>query len=681
MPTELTPRARRTPSERHHPCATVIDPYQWLEDRDSPEVIAHLEAENRYTQAQMAGTEALQQQLYEQTLERIQETDLTVPWRWQDYDYFSRTLEGQDYPQHWRRHCTTGLEQLLLDENRLAADHDFFELADFEVSPDQRLLAIATDTRGDESYEISVFDIESGQCLESSLTQCSGNLVWSMDSQGIFYSTLNQKHRPWRLLSHRLGQSQTLDTLIFEETDERFFLHAYRTKSDKYLIIEAHSKTTSEVWCGRVDTPDPGPLHSFCPRRENHEYDVEHHRDRFLIRSNRDGDNFALYQSPPNGPSEADWQLLVPHDEETTLEGIEPLAGFIVISERCQGQPRLRVLAEESAPFWLEFPDACRSLDCVDNVEAESSRLRVRYESLITPPSLWDIDLVTGERYLLKSVPVLGNYQPERLLSKRIECTARDGTRIPISLVGQKESFQSPAPLLLYAYGAYGEPLDPWFSHARLNLLERGFLFAIAHVRGGGCLGERWYHQGRRQQKMHSFEDFIDCSHYLIEQGLTDPQHLVISGGSAGGLLVGSVLNMAPGLFKAAIADVPFVDILNTMCDPELPLTQTEYDEWGDPNDPASYRYIASYDPISQVKPQPYPDLLVTTALEDTRVAYWEAAKWVATLRDRALPPHSIQLKTSMNAGHGGVSGRYQAYRESAFEQAFILKSLLLSNS
>ncbi|WP_426416948.1 S9 family peptidase [Aestuariirhabdus sp. LZHN29] len=675
------PLTRRHPHRRQHPHGAPVDHYQWLEDRDSAEVIAHLEAENRYTQTQMSDTEAMQQQLYEELLSRIQESDLTVPWAWQDYEYFSRTTEGEEYAQHWRRHLKSGEEQLLLDENILASEHEFFELVDFEVSPDQRLLAYAIDTQGDESYDIRVAEIDSGKTLEQHLGQASGNLVWSMDSKGFYYTRLDERQRPWQLLSHLLGQPQSSDRLVYTEQDERFFLHAYRTKSDRYLIIESCSKTTSEVWYGAISSTDPGPIQCFSPRRPDHEYSVDHHRNHFLIKSNREGVNFSLYEAIEDDFDESAWVALLQHDPDITIEGIEPLADYLVVSERFQGQPRLRVLHRQSkATQWLGFADECRSLDCIDNIDAESSCLRVRYESLTRPASLWDIDLVSGQRTLLKETPVLGSYDPDDYLSQRIICTTRDGTQVPISVVGRKNSFLKPAPLLLYAYGAYGDPLDPWFSHARLNLLDRGFLFAIAHVRGGGCLGEGWYHQGRRLAKKRSFEDFIDCAQHLIKQGITTNGQLAISGGSAGGLLIGAVLNMAPGLCQAAVVDVPFVDILATMCDPNLPLTQTEYDEWGDPNNQNAYAYIASYDPITQVCHQPYPNLLVTTSLEDTRVPYWEAAKWVATLRHNAHSPNQILLKTNMNAGHGGVSGRYQAYREIVFEQAYLIKKLVLSN-
>ncbi|MCL6416898.1 S9 family peptidase [Aestuariirhabdus sp. Z084] len=655
-------------------------PYQWLQDKDNPRVIQHLEAENNYCQQAMQDTEQLQAQLYHEMLSRIQETDLSVPYRWQDYEYYTKSIKGADYPQHWRRHIEQGTEQLLLDENLLAEQHEFFELAGFEVSPSQQLLAYAIDTSGDEVFNIHVVEIESATPIGPALENCSGNIVWSMDSEGFHYCTLDNKQRPWQLFSHRLKDHQSNNQLIFTEYDERFFLHAYRSKSDRHLIIESGSKTSSESWIGNIDTLDPDQLICVCPRRNEHEYSVDHHRDLFLIRSNREGINFSLYGAEKKELNESHWRLLVPHSADRMLEGVEPLGNYLVISERYQGQPKLHALSlVNHESFEIDFADDCRSLDCIDNIDPESQALRVRYESFTQPPSLWDINLASGQRTLLKQTPVLGEYNPEDYSSQRLLFRGRDGTQIPISLVGKNESFSAPAPLYLYAYGAYGDPLDPWFSHARLNLLERGFVFAIAHVRGGGCLGEDWYHQGRRLEKKHSFEDFIDCAQHLIAQGITQPRQLVISGGSAGGLLVGAVLNMVPQLFQCAIADVPFVDILATMNDPDLPLTLTEYDEWGDPNDAQTYNYIASYDPILNVTNQDYPHLLVTAGMEDSRVPYWEAAKWVATLRDRKTDNNLVLLRTQMGAGHGGVSGRYEAYREIAFEQAYILKSLKIS--
>ncbi len=661
------------------------DPYHWLQDKDDPEVIAYLKDENNYCQQVMEPTLDVQEQLYQELLGRIRETDLSVPYQWQDYEYFTRTIQGQDYEQHWRRNLDTGQEQLLLDENSLAANHDFFELGCLEVSPDQNLLAYCVDTTGDERYQVKVLDPNTEQLLKDSLNDCSGNLIWSMDSKGFHYGVLNDQQRPFQLRTHQLGTSQEADSVLFEELDERYFIHGYRSKSDAYLIVESGSKTSTEVWYGAIATLACGSLHCFSPRRDNHEYYVDHNGQDFIIRSNASGINFALHSTEHNQTNEARWNTLLPHSDNTTVEDIEILADFLVVAERIDGLARLRVLSQEPAAVgavvraedkYLEFPEACCSLDCVDNVAISSNVLRVRYESLVSPASIWDIDLVSGRHFKLKEIEVVGGYDPERFKTFRTECPSFDNIKVPVTLVGLKSSFSQPAPTLLYGYGAYGESLDPWFSHARLNLLERGFIFAIAHVRGGGCLGEAWYHEGKLLQKKNSFEDFIACSRYLISQGFTSPSKLIISGGSAGGLLIGAVLNKAPELYLAAIADVPFVDVLNTMLDPDLPLTQTEYDEWGDPSQTEVYDYIASYSPIDNVKAQEYPHLLVTSGLEDTRVQFWEPTKWIAQLRHKKTDSNLLLLKTLMDSGHGGVSGRYDSMREIAFEQAFILKTL-----
>lgn len=663
----------------------ATDPYAWLQQRDEPQVLAYLEAENAYQQACLAHQAPLREQLFEEIKGRIQETDLSLPSPWGPYVYYTRTTAGDEYPRHYRcprpgddsNTVDEGQEQLLLDPNALAGG-GFLSLGAFNVSPDHRLLAYSLDTSGDEIYTLYVKDLATGDVTTLPFDGCDGSLTWANDSRTLFFAELDDTHRPWRLYRHTLGQDGA--QRVFEEPDGRFFLHCYRTSSERQLVLLLNSKTTSEAWVLDAATPQ-APFTCLAPRVESHEYFPDHGlldgQWRWFIRTNQDGINFALYHAPVDPvPSRAQWQLLVGHRDDIMLEGLSLNASALTLSLRDGGLPIIEVRPQGLAPYRVALPDAAYSLYVQDSLEFDSPRIRLRYEALNRPAQVRQLALATGAQEVLKQTPVLGPFDADAYVSERLWATAADGTQVPISLVRRRQDVGRTTPLYLYGYGAYGESLDPWFSHARLSLLERGVAFAIAHVRGGGELGEAWYRAGKQEHKCNTFSDFIACAEHLINEGVTSPATLAISGGSAGGLLIGAVLNLRPELFRCAIAEVPFVDVLNTMLDPELPLTVTEYDEWGNPEIPEVYERIKAYAPYENVKAQPYPAMLVVAGYNDSRVQYWEAAKWVARLRTRKTDDNLLLLKTEMGAGHGGMSGRYQGLKDVALEYGFVLGEL-----
>lgn len=668
--------------------ADGADPYAWLQDRDSLPVLDYLKAENRYQEAQLADQAELRETLFEEIKARIRETDLSLPSPWGPYLYYTRTTAGDEYARHYRcprpaddsQQVDESQEQLLLDPNELAGG-GYFSLGAFSISPDHQRLAYSLDTNGEETYTLFVKELSSGRVSELSFEDCDGSMTWANDSLTLFFGELDDTHRPHKLFRYRLDGTAAEE--VFHETDGRFFLHCYRSSSERQLILSLGSKTTSEVWVLDASQPQQ-PFTCLAPRVEAHEYDADHGKLdgqwTWLIRSNRDGINFALYQAADNGvglvPTEADWQNLVPHSDSVMLDGMSLNASALTLSLREGGLPIIEVRPEGLPAYRVQLPDAAYSLHVQNSLEFVSDKIRLRYEALNRPAQIRQLDLATGEQKVLKETPVLGPFDPEAYVSQRLWATAADGTQVPISLVVKRESLGKPTPLYLYGYGAYGESLDPWFSHARLSLLDRGVAFAIAHVRGGGELGEAWYRAGKQEHKQNTFSDFIACAEHLIANGFTSSSQLAISGGSAGGLLIGAVLNQRPELFQAAIAEVPFVDVLNTMLDPDLPLTVTEYDEWGNPEEPEVHERIKAYAPYENVRAQDYPATLVIAGYNDSRVQYWEAAKWVAKLRATKTDDHLLLLKTELGAGHGGMSGRYQGLRDVALEYAFIFKVL-----
>ncbi|POR63429.1 S9 family peptidase [Pseudomonas syringae] len=666
------------------------DPYAWLQNRDTDEVLDYLKAENAWQEQQLAEQTGLRESLFEEIKARILETDLSLPSPWGPYLYYTRTTQGDEYARHYRcprpaddsNTVDESAEELLLDPNEMA-DGGFFSLGAFSISPDHQRLAYSLDTSGDEIYELYVKELSTGQISSLPFKNCDGSMTWANDSQTLFFGELDETHRPGKLHRHTLGTASAEQ--VFDEPDGRFFLHCFRSSSERQLIILLNSKTTSEAWVLDADHPQQA-FTCLAPRSEGHEYYPDHGLLNgvwtWFIRSNQSGINFALYQAAQQDsdvPVREDWQTLVAHDDKVMLEGVSLNAKGISLSLREGGLPIIEVRPQALPTYRVQLPDAAYSLYVQDTLEFDSDKIRLRYQSLNRPAQVRQLTLASGEQVVLKETPVLGTFDADAYVSQRLWATASDGTQVPISLVVKRELAGQATPLYLYGYGAYGESLDPWFSHARLSLLDRGVAFAIAHVRGGGELGEAWYRNGKQEHKQNTFGDFIACAEHLVAQGLTSAGQLVSSGGSAGGLLIGAVLNQRPELFKAAIAEVPFVDVLNTMLDPDLPLTVTEYDEWGNPQEPEVYARIKAYAPYENVTAQAYPAMLVIAGYNDSRVQYWEAAKWVAKLRATKTDDNPLLLKTELGAGHGGMSGRYQGLRDVALEYAFIFKVLQIA--
>jgi oligopeptidase B len=673
------PNAPRRPTVLRHHGDERVDDWYWLRDREDPETLAYLEAENAWTQAATAHLEPLRERLYEEIKARIQETDLSVPARRGNYWYYSRTVEGLQYPIRCRREGSEdGPEQVLLDENALAEGHDFFDLGAFSPSPDHRLLAYSTDYDGDEVFTLRVRDLSTGGDLADEIPGTHYGATWALDNETLFYTVLNDAKRPWRLFRHRLGSPVGDDVLVFEEPDEAYYLGIHRTRSDRFLVLTLESKITSEAWVLAAHDPE-GEFRLVEARRPGVEYDVEHRGEHFLIVTNDGGaENFKLVEAPVDAPSRANWRDVVPHRPHVKLDGVDAFAGHVVLYERADAVARIVVMDPDTrAMDVIEQPEAVSTAHPGDNPEFETTTLRFGYTSLVTPPSVFDHDVVTRRRELRKQLPVLGGYDPEQYETTRLWATAPDGTAVPISLVHRRDvARDGSAPALLYGYGAYEISRDPAFSSMRLSLLDRGFVYAIAHVRGGGEMGRQWYEQGKLRCKRNTFTDFIACAEALVAEGCTSPDRLVIRGGSAGGLLMGAVVNERPELFRAVVAEVPFVDVLTTILDPSLPLTVIEWDEWGNPEQRDFYDYIKSYSPYDNVSAQAYPAMLVTAGLNDPRVSYWEPTKWVAKLRATKTDDNPLLLKTEMGAGHMGPSGRYDAWRDEAFVLSFVLDAV-----
>jgi len=684
------PVAAQRPKELERHGDRRIDPYYWLREKENPEVIEYLEAENRYTEAQTAHTEALQQQLYDEMLGRIQETDLSVPYRYGGYYYYSRTEEGLPYGILCRKQGSLEAEEeILLDENALAEGLEFFELGDYEVSPDHKLLAYSTDTQGNERYTLVFRNLETSDRFPESIPDISG-ACWANDNTTVFYLRLDETNRPYQLWRHGLGTLIHNDELVYEETDEAFYLDLSTTRSEAYILLSADSKITSEVRFIDADNPN-GDFRVIHPREKGVEYGIAHHPgleqdnegNRFYIVTNDAAINFKLMTAPVSNPGKANWTEIIPHREDVMLSGVDLFEDHLVVYEREQGLPTIRVQKLSTGEATqLSFPEPTYSVSSGFMPEFASKTLRFRYSSMVTPGSVFDYDMDSHERELKKEQPVLGGYDRSQYESQRLLANAPDGTKIPISLVYPKGTeLNGGNPLHLTGYGSYGYPYPVGFSTHRLSLLERGVVCAIAHIRGGGELGRKWYEDGKFLHKANTFTDFIACAEFLIAERWTQPNQLTISGGSAGGLLMGAVVNLRPELFKGAIAQVPFVDVVTTILDPDLPLSVIEWDEWGNPNEPEFYNYMKSYSPYDNVTAQDYPNLLITAGLNDPRVSYWEPAKWAARLRATKTDPNRLLLKTNMGAGHGGASGRYERLKEIAFEDAFLLDCLGLSGA
>jgi len=624
----------------------------------------------------MASTKPLQERLYHEILGRIQETDLSVPMKRDDYFYYTRTEEGKAYAIQCRKHGSLeASEEVLLDANVLAEGQKYFRLGNFAISPDHRLLAYSTDLEGDEAYTIQVKDLASGELLPDRIANTYYTLEWANDNRTFFYTVLDPAKRPYRAFRHELGSAQ--DTLVYEETDGRFTLGLGKTRSRRFLFIELASPLTSELRYLEAAEPK-GEFRVLLPRRQNVEYDAAHHGEYFYIRTNDQAKNFRLMRTEVAHPSSEQWHEIIPARAEVTIEGVDSFEDHIAVYERERGLEKICIRDGLGAlSHYIDFPEPVYTVSATGNAEYKTNILRFSYTSLVTPTSVFDYNVRTRERELKKQYEVRGGYDASQYQSERIFAKAPDGVEVPISLVYRKSFERNGArPLLLYGYGSYGHSIDPRFSSDRLSLLDRGFVFAIAHIRGGAEMGEEWHDHGKLLEKRNTFSDFIACAEHLIATRYTSSEHLAIMGGSAGGLLMGTVLNMRPELFHAAIAKVPFVDTLNTMLDPTLPLTIAEYEEWGNPEDKQYYDYIRSYSPYDNVAAREYPKMLVTAGLNDPRVSYWEPAKWVAKLRTLKTDSNALLLKTDMGSGHFGPSGRYEGIKETAFDYAFLLQAL-----
>jgi oligopeptidase B len=670
------PLAARTPHPTTVHGDTRADDYFWLREKTSPDVAAYLEAENAYADAVMAPTEPFQDALYREMLARIKETDLSVPYREGAYFYYSRTEEGKQYPILCRRRGDLEApEEVTLDLNELSTGHSFLSLGAYAVSDDGALLAYSVDTTGFRDYTLYIKDLRTGE-LRPERIEKTGAVAWANDGQTLFYAVEDHAKRPHRVYRHHLGPS-TPDVLVYEEKDELFRAWVGRTRSKGFLLMGSASHTTSEVHYLPADQPE-GEWRLIAPRRHEHEYDVDHHGDRLYIRTNDQGRNFRLVSAPIEHPEPEHWQEVVPHRPDVMLEGAEFFRDHYVLLERERGLQRLQVTDLRSGDVHrIEFPEPAYSAFPSYNPEFDTHVFRYSYQSLVTPSSVFDYDMDRRASTLLKEQPVLGGYDRTQYVSERLQATAPDGTRVPISIVYRKDlPRDGKAPLYLYGYGSYGYPLPVGFSSNRLSLLDRGMAVAIAHVRGGGELGKAWHDDGRMLKKMNTFTDFIAAAEHLIAERYTSADRLVIEGGSAGGLLVGAVVNMRPDLFSLVVSKVPFVDVLNSMLDDTLPLTVGEYEEWGNPNNKEEYDYMKAYCPYTNLAPRAYPTMLVKTSFHDSQVMYWEPAKYVARLRTLKTDAHPLLLKTNMAAGHGGASGRYDYLREVAFDYAFVLSQL-----
>lgn len=655
----------------------LVDEYFWLRDRKNPEVKAYLETENAYADAFMKPTEALQSKLYEEMLGRIKETDLSVPYRQGGHFYYSRTEKGKQYPIYCRRKGSLeASEQVLLDVNELARGERFMAVADLEVSDDGNLLAYTSDNVGFREYRLHVKDLSTGKGFPETVEKVS-SVAWAADNKTLFYTVDDRAKRPYRLYRHALGSDPKNDTLVYEEKDEMFRVDIHRSRSRKVLFLVSGSHTADEWRFLPADKP-AGAFSLISPREKEHEYAVDHRGDLFYIRTNKGCRNFRVVTAPVASPGPDGWKELLPCRPAVMVSGLDLFANHAVVIEREDGLPRIRVIElATNGEHRVDFPEPVYAVGPQNNAEFETRLLRFGYQSFTTPPSVYDYNMATKERKLLKRTEVLGGYDPDRYQSERRYATAADGARVPMSLVYKKGFVpDGKAPLWLNGYGSYGSPSFATFNSNRFSLLDRGFVFAIAHIRGGGEMGKPWHDQGKMMSKKNTFTDFIAVAEQLIADRYTSKDRLVIEGGSAGGLLMGAVTNMRPDLFKIVVSRVPFVDVINTMLDETLPLTVGEFEEWGNPRKKEEYDYIKSYSPYDNLAAKPYPTILVKTSFDDSQVMYWEPAKYVAKLRTLKTDGNPLLFKINMAGGHGGSSGRYDRLKELAFDYAFVFTQL-----
>ncbi|OEK08696.1 oligopeptidase B [Flavivirga aquatica] len=655
-----------------------IDNYYWLNDRENPDVIDYLNAENDYTKGVMQHTEAFQKNLFEEMKGRIKEEDNTVPYKLNGYWYITRYEKGSDYPVYVRKkESLEAPEEVMFDCNEMAKEHSYFNLGGIAISPDNTLAVFSTDTVGRRQYTIQVKNLITGEIYSDKILNTTGSATWANDNKTMFYSMKDEVTlRSHKIFKHKLHSDTIKDIEVFHEADETFNAFVYKTKSKKYIVIGSSSTLSSEYRFISADAPD-NDFKIFQEREKDLEYSIAHYKDAFYIITNLDGaTNFKLLKTNENNTGKKYWETVLPHRKEVLLEDIEIFKDYLVVNERENGLNKLRVMSwNGEEDYYLPFNSETYTAYIGNNPDFDSQVMRYGYNSLTSPSSVIDYNFKTKQKEIKKEQEVLGgNFSKENYESKRVWATVRDGVKVPISLVYKKGiKLDGTNPLLQYAYGSYGSTTDPSFSSIRLSLLDRGFIYAIAHIRGGEYLGRNWYENGKLLTKLNTFHDFIDCSKYLIAQNYTSNKHLYAYGGSAGGLLMGAVINMNPELYHGVLAAVPFVDVVTTMLDDTIPLTTGEYDEWGNPNDPEYYNYMKSYSPYDNVEAKEYPNMLVTTGLHDSQVQYWEPAKWVAKLRELKTDSNKLLLHTDMDSGHGGASGRFESLKEVALEYAFLL--------
>jgi oligopeptidase B len=672
------PVAKKIPRTSTVHGTTLSDDYFWMRDKKNPEVISYLEAENAYTAAMTKQTAELQEHLYKEMLARIKETDTNVPYALGGYLYYTRTEQGKQYPVYARRKGQmTAPEQVLLDLNEMAKGNSFMAVGEFDVTADTNLLAYSTDSNGYREYTLYVKDLRTGESTK--IADRVSSAAWAADDKTLFYVVDHPVNKnPYQLYRHTLGRAGA-DELVYEEKDEMFGIGVERSRSRGYIFLTSASHTTSEVRFLPADKPAE-PLRLMLPREAGHEYYVDHHGDRFYIRTNEKGArNFKLVSAPTATPTRENWKEVIPHRAGVMLSGVDFFKDFYVVTERGNATPRLRLFDyKTNRAVDIGVPEPVYSISLGANHEYDTSKIRYNYQSFITPSSVYDYDVKTTKSELLKQQPVLGGYDPTLYRSERVYAVAPDGTKVPVSLVYKKDlKLDGRRPLLLNAYGSYGIPSNVTFSSARLSLLDRGVVYATAHIRGGGDLGKEWHDAGKMMTKKNTFTDFIAAAEYLVKEGYTSKDRLVITGGSAGGLLMGAVTNMRPDLFKAVVAYVPFVDVINTELDDTLPLTAGEWEEWGNPvKSKENFLYMLSYSPYDNVAAKDYPAMLVKTSLNDSQVLFHEPTKYVAKLRAMKTDKNPLLFKINMGAGHGGASGRYDALHEAAFDYAFMLTQM-----
>jgi len=655
---------------------TRIDPYYWLNDRENQEVINYLEEENAYTSTLMKHTEEFQAELYDEIVGRIKQTDMSVPYKRNGYYYYSRYEEGMEYPIYCRKKGSLDAdEDIMLNVNEMAEGYSYFQVGGISVSHDNKIIAYGVDTVSRRKYTVHFKNLETGEIFADAIQNTTGYAPWAADNKTVFYTRKDEVTlRPDKIYRHKLGDDAATDPLIHFEEDETFRIGVSLSKSMEYLMIGSYSTLSTEFRFLEAGDPE-GEFKVFQPRQDDLEYFVSHYKDRFYIRTNYEAKNFRLMETPVKRTALKNWKEVIAHRDDVLLEDYEVFNKYLTLQERTNGLTEIRIMSHDGEKdFYIEFEEQAYVVYLSTNLDFDTEVLRYGYTSMTIPNSVYDYNMKTGESELLKRQEVVGGYNPDEYYSERLFATAADGVKVPISLV-YKKGLQKDgnAPLVLYGYGSYGASMDPYFSSTRLSLLDRGFVYAIAHIRGGEEMGRQWYEDGKLLKKINTFTDFISCGEFLIEQNFTSADQIFAMGGSAGGLLVGAVYNMRPDLFKAVIAAVPFVDVVTTMLDESIPLTTGEYDEWGNPNVKEYYEYMLSYSPYDNVEAKDYPAMLVTTGLHDSQVQYWEPAKWVAKLRDMKTDQNLLMLWTNMDYGHGGASGRFQRYKEVALEYAFLI--------